>query len=55
MIHHNGKVLVAGGFNTFKTRINTIEIYNSELKCWEMLGIPLYNSIEACTFVSRSN
>ncbi|CAD8126653.1 unnamed protein product [Paramecium sonneborni] len=54
MIKHNGRVLVAGGFNTFKTRINTIEIYNPELKCWEMLGITLHNSIEACTFTYRS-
>ncbi|CAD8089181.1 unnamed protein product [Paramecium primaurelia] len=55
MIQHNGKVLVAGGFNTFKTRINTIEIYNPDLKCWEMFGITLHNPIEACTFICKSN
>lgn len=55
MIHHNGKVLVAGGFNTFKTRINTIEILNPDLKCWEMFGITLHNPIEASTFICRSN
>ncbi|CAD8187799.1 unnamed protein product [Paramecium pentaurelia] len=55
MIQHNGKVLVAGGFNTFKTRINTIEIYNPDLKSWEMFGITLHNPIEACTFICKSN
>ncbi|CAD8191375.1 unnamed protein product [Paramecium octaurelia] len=55
MIQHNGRVLVAGGFNTFKTRINTIEIYNPDFKCWEMFGITLYTPIEACTFICKSN
>lgn len=28
MMHHNNKILIAGGFNTHKTRLNSIEIYD---------------------------
>lgn len=28
MMNHNNKILVAGGFNTHKTRLNSIEIYD---------------------------
>ncbi|KRX06424.1 hypothetical protein PPERSA_05037 [Pseudocohnilembus persalinus] len=47
----NDKIIIAGGINENGLRLQSFEVYNEKFNVWEMMGLELYQGLEASQMI----